>query len=197
MNFDLNNKTERVLAASLSCFKQYGFKRTNMEDIAKAADMSRPALYLLFKNKTDIFRSLSDAFHAKTLHAVDQALAGNAPVQTRISNAVTARMTSLYALAHDSAHGPELFDVNQSTSGDINAKADDDFLGKLTDTLKSSLSSGEITGGPDEMAARELAQLLLASAIGLKTFAFSANDYEILLAKSVGTFFEGMVPKSE
>ena len=164
-----------------------------MEDIAKAADMSRPALYLLFKNKTDIFRSLSEAFHAKTLHAVDQALAENTPVQMRISAAVTARMTALYALAHDSAHGPELFDVNQSTSGDINAKADDDFLGKLTEALHTSLSSREISGGPDNMAARELAQLILASAIGLKTFAFSAQDYETLLAKSVGTFFQGMM----
>ena len=112
MNFDLNNKTERVLAASLSCFKQYGFKRTSMEDLAKAADMSRPALYLLFKNKTDIFRSLSEAFHAKTLLSAKQALADNTSIQTRMSAAVTARMTPLYALAHDSVHGPELFDVN-------------------------------------------------------------------------------------
>ncbi len=195
MNFDLSDKTERILAASLKCFKQYGFKRTSMEDIAKASNMSRPALYLLFKSKTDIFRSLSDAFHAKTLQAVDIALAGDAPVHKRISEAVAVRMTALYALAYDSAHGPELFDVNQSTSADINAKADDDFLAKLTDILQSSLSTGEISGGPDKMAARELAQLILASAIGLKTFAFSAQDYEKLLRKSVATFFEGLLPK--
>jgi len=195
MNFDLNNKTERVLAASLSCFKQYGFKRTSMEDLAKAADMSRPALYLLFKNKTDIFRSLSEAFHAKTLLSAKQALADNISIQTRISAAVTARMTPLYALAHDSVHGPELFDVNQNTSGDLNAEADDTFLRMLTEALQASLATGEITGGPDGLAARELAQLIIASAIGLKTFAFSAQDYETLLGKSVATFFEGMAPK--
>lgn len=195
MNFDLNNKSERVLAASLSCFKQYGFKRTNMEDIAKAADMSRPALYLLFKNKTDIFRSLSEVFHAKTLLAAEQVLAEKTSIQTRISTAVSVRMTPLYTLAHEFVHGPELFDVNQSTSGDINAKADDTFLRMLTGALQTSLAVGEITGGPDDLAARELAQLILASAIGLKTFAFSAQDYETLLVKSVGTFFEGMAPK--
>lgn len=195
VNFDLNNKTERVLAASLSCFKQYGFKRTSMEDLAKAADMSRPALYLLFKNKTDICRSLSETFHAKTLLSAKQALAGNTSIQTRISAAVTARMTPLYALVYDSVHGSELFDVNQSTSGDLNAKADDTFLRMLTDDLQASLDTGEITGGPDGMAARELAQLIIASAIGLKTFAFSAHDFEILLGKSVATFFQGMTPK--
>lgn len=195
MNFDPNNKTERVLAASLTCFKQYGFKRTSMEDIAKAADMSRPALYLLFKNKTDIFRSLSEAFHTKTLRAAKMALSGNAPIRQRISAAMAARMTPLYALAHDSAHGPELFDVNQSTSGDINAKADDKFLRLLSDHLQASLKSGEISDGPDGLAARELAQLILASAVGLKTFAFSAQDYETLLVKSVGTFFQGVSAK--
>jgi len=195
MNFDLSNKSERVLAASLSCFKQYGFKRTSMEDLAKAADMSRPALYLLFKNKTDIFRSLSEAFHAKTLSSAKQALAEKPSIQEKISAAVTARMTPLYTLAHESAHGPELFDVNQSTSGDINAKADDTFLQMLTGALETSLSAGEITGGPDNLAPREFAQLLLASAIGLKSFAFSAQDYETLLVKSVATFFEGMMPK--
>lgn len=194
MNFDPNNKTERVLAASLTCFKQYGFKRTSMEDIAKAADMSRPSLYLVFKNKTDIFRSLSEAFHAKTLLATQQALDMDAPMQERITAAVVARMTPLYALAHDSVHGPELFDVNQNTSGDINADADDKFLGLLTDNLQASLKAGEITGGPNEMAARELAQVILASAIGLKSFAFSAHDYQTLLQKSVGTFFQGLTP---
>jgi AcrR family transcriptional regulator len=195
MNFDLNNKSERVLAASLSCFKQYGFKRTSMEDLAKAADMSRPALYLLFKNKTDIFRSLSEAFHTKILLSAEQALAENTSIQTRISTAVVARMAPLYALAHESTHGPELFDVNQSTAGDINAKADDTFLQLITDALQSGISEGKITGGPDNLAARELAQLILANAIGLKTFTFSAKDYETLLAKSIGTFFQGMMPK--
>ena len=39
----------------MKVFLAYGFARTTMDDIARAADMSRPALYLLFKNKTDIY----------------------------------------------------------------------------------------------------------------------------------------------
>lgn len=195
MNFNLNNKSERVLDASLKCFKQYGFKRTSMEDIAKACDMSRPALYLLFKNKTDIFRSLSQAFHAKTLQAAQVVLDADTDLQTRISNAMAARMAPLYALAHDSAHGPELFDVNQSTSGDLNAEADDVFLHMICEALQDGISAKVITSGPNALTTRELAQLLLASARGLKSFAFSTQDYESLLVKSVGIFFQGLSPK--
>jgi len=195
MSFDQTNKTERALGAALSCFKQYGFKRTSMADIATAADMSRPALYLLFANKTDIFRSLSERFHGLTLEAAKTALAESAPLQTRISTAVAARMTPLYALVYDSPHGSELFDVIQSISADINADADNKFLKMLTKALQSGLKTGDITGGPNHLAARELAQLFIASARGLKSFAFSAKDYENLLTKSVATFFTGLNPK--
>jgi len=195
MNFNTNTKTGRILGAALGCFKQYGFKRTSMEDIAKAADISRPAIYNLFKNKTDVFRSLSDKFHSKTLGSAQAALVGAAPLQQRITAAVTARMGPLYTLAHDSLHGPELFDVNQSTSADINAKADDTFLRMLTSGLQEGFDTNEISGGPDALAARELAQFIIANAIGLKSFAFSAQDYETLLSKSVNTLFQGLVSK--
>ncbi len=195
MDFNTNTKADKILGAALGCFKQYGFKRTSMDDIAKAADISRPAIYNLFKNKTDVFRSLSEKFHGKTLESSRTALAARAPLQRRIAGAMTARMSPLYALAHDSLHGPELFDVNQSTSADINAQADDDFLQMLTAALQTGLDATQITSGPDNLAARELAQFIMANAVGLKSFAFSANDYETLLTKSVGALFQGLTPK--
>jgi AcrR family transcriptional regulator len=195
MDFATNTKAGRILNAALLCFKQYGFKRTSMDDIAKAADMSRAALYLLYKNKTDIFRSLSLAFHEKTLGNATTAFDTEGSLQTRITKAVTARMAPLYMLAHDSLHGPELFDVNQSISADINADADTRFLHMLTQALQNGFDAQDITTTTDDLAARELAQLVMAGATGLKTYAFSAQDYETLLTKSIGTLFQGLAPK--
>ena len=48
-------KRERVADAALIVFQRYGFARTTMSDIAEAVGMSRPALYLLFPNKEEIF----------------------------------------------------------------------------------------------------------------------------------------------
>lgn len=46
----------RVVAeAALECFLQLGFARTSLEDIATRAKLSRPLLYLLFKNKEELF----------------------------------------------------------------------------------------------------------------------------------------------
>ncbi len=194
-SFDAANKTDRILQAAFNCVKQYGFKRTSMADIALASGMSRSALYLVFKDKSDIFRSTTKKIHNQTLADAKHELAKDLPLKTRIANATTARMTPLYALVYDTAHGTEIFDMSKSISADINATADDRFLRMLTDALQSGLKAKTITGGPDNLAARELAQLFIASARGLKFFAFSANDYETLLSKSIATFFTGLSSK--
>jgi AcrR family transcriptional regulator len=49
-------KKSRILNAGKGLFLRYGYKRVNMSDIAEAAGISRPALYLVFKNKEEIFK---------------------------------------------------------------------------------------------------------------------------------------------
>ena len=44
-----------IAGAALECFLQYGFAKTSLDDIAKRAKLSRPLLYLLFKNKEEVF----------------------------------------------------------------------------------------------------------------------------------------------
>jgi len=46
-----------VLAASVGVFGRYGFQKTSMEAVAKAAGISRPGLYLVFANKEQLYRA--------------------------------------------------------------------------------------------------------------------------------------------
>ena len=48
-----DSKTAAILKSAFQAFATYGFKKTSMDDIAKGAGMSRPAVYLHFKNKSD------------------------------------------------------------------------------------------------------------------------------------------------
>ena len=52
---DLLARTEAVISAATGVFLRYGYKRTTMADLASAAQLSRPALYLLFPGKDEIF----------------------------------------------------------------------------------------------------------------------------------------------
>ena len=51
-------KIERVVSAAQQIFIKYGYRRTTMGDLAKAGELSRPALYLLYANKEEIFRAV-------------------------------------------------------------------------------------------------------------------------------------------
>lgn len=44
-----------IIDAALECFLQYGFAKTSLDDIARRAQLSRPLLYLQFKNKDELF----------------------------------------------------------------------------------------------------------------------------------------------
>jgi AcrR family transcriptional regulator len=62
-----DEKLTRTVEAAGEVFLRYGYARTTMGDIAKAAGMSRPALYLLFPGKEQVFS-------AATMHLAHQRL---------------------------------------------------------------------------------------------------------------------------
>jgi AcrR family transcriptional regulator len=68
-----HEKTEHVIAAARKVFLRYGYRRVTMGDLAEAAQMSRPALYLVFPSKEQIFTVLIGYYSmvAFTLMAYD------------------------------------------------------------------------------------------------------------------------------
>lgn len=67
-----------IINAALECFLQYGFAKTSLDDIARRAKLSRPLLYLLFRNKEELFvetlRSLYQAEIDRARPILDLAL---------------------------------------------------------------------------------------------------------------------------
>ena len=70
----VDEKDAAILRAAFEVFADYGFRRAAMEDIAKRAGMSRPALYLRYSGKEDIFRALVRLHFAGAETGVVQAL---------------------------------------------------------------------------------------------------------------------------
>jgi AcrR family transcriptional regulator len=62
---DQESRLSAVLDAAVRVFARYGYRKTSMDDVARAAAVSRQGLYLSFANKEELFRralehSLSD-----------------------------------------------------------------------------------------------------------------------------------------
>src|SRR5258706_15286706 len=50
------SRHEALLEAAVGVFARYGFRKTSMDEVARAAGVSRQGLYLLFADKEELFR---------------------------------------------------------------------------------------------------------------------------------------------
>ncbi len=64
-----------MLAAAVSVFARYGFRKTSMDEVARAAGISRQGLYLLFIDKEALFRKAVAFKLGRQLQAATTALA--------------------------------------------------------------------------------------------------------------------------
>ncbi|MFC1883292.1 TetR/AcrR family transcriptional regulator [Thermodesulfobacteriota bacterium] len=56
----VENKRDRILDASFDKFKQYGFVKTTVDEIARHAHVGKGTIYFYFKSKEDILLALVD-----------------------------------------------------------------------------------------------------------------------------------------
>jgi AcrR family transcriptional regulator len=68
-------KRDAVLSAARNTFLRYGYKRVTMNDIAEAAGISRPALYLVFSSKEEIFKGVYEQWVKETLAEIESTIA--------------------------------------------------------------------------------------------------------------------------
>ncbi len=66
---------ETIVAAARSCFLRFGYAKTSFADVAKAAGISRPLIYLHFKSKDELLGAVFTAVFEERYPAVERILA--------------------------------------------------------------------------------------------------------------------------
>jgi AcrR family transcriptional regulator len=160
-------KRVRILDGAMKVFLAYGFSRTTMDDIARAADMSRPALYLLFKNKTDIFRAIAMMVLSRSVESAKMALAGDSAFTERMTQAIDEAFISMMSAVVASPHGAELLDM-KSSLGDLVGC----WRGGLVEHIAAAIEGEAARNGADltakGLSAQLLADMLLDGLEGMK-----------------------------
>src|SRR6202022_4837564 len=88
---------EAILKAATATFLRYGFKKTSMDGIARAAGVSRQGLYLYFDTKDFLFREALQYLVShliSTAHAVAED--GNLSLRDRLGGAFEALPSSAF-----------------------------------------------------------------------------------------------------
>lgn len=156
-----------VLASASKVFLAYGFAKATMDDIARAAEMSRPAVYLHFKNKTEIYRSIASDMLTLSSEQAKAALDGPGPFAARMERAVDVAIVSMIASFSLTPHGAEFLDMKSNLSDLIGG-----WRGLLLDHISSAVAAEAERNGVDLSAsgftAGMLAEALLDRLDGIK-----------------------------
>lgn len=163
------DKRKIILEAAFKVFLAYGFRRTTMADIADAAGISRPALYLEFKNKADIYRAGFMSMLERTFRNVDLALSGPGSLCPRLVAALTVGVIDPMRRVQQSPHGAELFEVKQELAGDLGQDWNDVLEQNLDRALAAAQANSEIfLEDHHDLKPCDLARLIVSAVEGIK-----------------------------
>ncbi|MFN4101004.1 MAG: TetR/AcrR family transcriptional regulator [Pararhodobacter sp.] len=189
---DLDPRRIAILLAAMEVFARYGFKRTSMEDIAQAAGLSRTALYLHYRNKQDIYRSLVQWYFTQTERRVKDALKPGLAPEVALGRAFGAKLGPEMKALYDSPHGEELLDANISTAADVAMLGEAVIASHLRDWLAGEAAAGRIAlpgGGAEDTAA-----MMVRALNGQKTRGLSFEETREGLATLAQLLGRGLRP---
>ena len=187
-----DKKRDAILNAAFNQFSHYSFRKTSMEDIAKAAGISRASIYSYFQNKDDIFRSVSIQWHDHAEKMAQASLANSdASIAERIEGALLARHGPFQKIATESTYGTEIYDEHHRLCSDIVADAHSKFLTLLASALKSAVRDQEIDLKSAGLSADAAAELVNFAASGLKQGARDLPSFEQRIKNFVQLFVRG------
>ena len=77
-------RREQILSAARRCFIENGYHPTRMDDIAKAAGLSKGGVYFHFKSKQEVFETLVEEEFGRSMSFLRSVTEGDAPVAEKM-----------------------------------------------------------------------------------------------------------------
>ncbi len=167
-NTRVENRRTAILEAAQTCFFQYGLERTRMEDIARLAQISRPALYEHFENKSAIFLALAHSFVMTMLQEVEVELQRSGPIWKRIAAAFEVWSAKPLELIVSAPHADEIIQAGTGVAAEVYREGREQFCQRLTKVVQEAAREGEISLKRTGLSASAVADLLVAAAAGTK-----------------------------
>jgi AcrR family transcriptional regulator len=170
-----SGRREQVLDAALTTFARFGYRKTSMEDVARAADISRPGLYFLFTSKQNLFRAAVVQALEQDVAAARDALAdAGRPLRDRLIEAFD-HWTGRYVgpMAREVA---VLMETNPELLGPVVAEYPRRFASLVTEALAAGPPPGPVDGA---------ARTLLSTAAGIKQEVATRADFVARMADAV------------
>jgi AcrR family transcriptional regulator len=184
----IDSKDAAILRAAFVAFARYGLRRTSMADIASGAGMSRPALYLHYAGKEDIFNALVRTHFERSEKAVEKVL-------TVPGNAAETLLATLHAIDGDavevmlnSPHADEILSANSPFTQVAVQEAHGRITALIARWIDAGVAEGQLTLAGLGATSDEVAATIMATKFGIKAFAKNFADYRAAEARVAAIF---------
>jgi len=179
-------KRQRVIEAASVVFRRHGFAKTSMDTIAVEAGMSRPALYLVFPNKEEIFAAAVHHMGELALTALRQGLPQRASLEEKLIFVCEQWAGRGYDRMKENPDSKDLTDPSFQPVREVYEKLQH-FLAEL---LADSVRRSGLRTTPDQVA-----RLITASMRGFKEVAKDSADIRRMLSLQISIFIRGLGPR--
>ena len=158
-------RRRRILEAAIATFLRYGYRKTSMEQVARAADISRQGLYLHFPTKEDLFRAgVAFVFAGALAGATTELRDADASIEDKLVGAFDEWIGRFVGMI-----GGDVSDLEAASKhlvGPLIAEGEAAFLEALTKVVRTAGLVGAYRSAG--LTAKQLAETLNATARGLK-----------------------------
>lgn len=185
-----NARKDHVLSVALEVFGRYGFRKTSMDEVARAADISRQGLYLYFASKEALFRA---AVRQELDNALRDAALCLDEEGVTLDNAVIAALDAWLGRFVGSMLAPDigkLLDNSAMQLGDMVSQASaafDALLAQAITTATTAEDRRELG-----VTAEEVTEILHILGRGWKFQASSRAEFVAKMSTAVRLIFAGL-----
>lgn len=184
----LDPRDAAILRAAFTAFASYGLRRTSMADIAKGAGMSRPALYLHYAGKEDIFNALVRRHFERSERAVAAVLSQPGdPVATLLAVFHAIDGEAVEAMLN-SPHADEILAADTPFSQGRVQAAHVRITALIADWIAAGVNGGRLSLEGLGASAEEVAGLIMAAKFGIKAFSRDFASYRAAEARLAAIF---------
>lgn len=185
------DKREVILTSALDLFRHYGYRRTSMEDIARAAAVAKGTLYLYFKSKDELFEAICRSLAEQVGEGVAKAEALDLPLEPKLTALMEAKLGFVYRWILSSPHAAELVDSGSRLSEDVFDEVHDRFFSAVRRLVREGVASGELDTMAVGLSAEDAADALIAAACGAEK-APDEETFRVQLAAIIRMTLRGL-----
>lgn len=183
-------KTNRVVDAARRMFLRHGYRRVTMGDIAAEAGISRPALYLVFPSKEEIFMAALARYFVETLVEIREVAGRATGVDRKLTQLLEIWCVRPFETAQANPDAKDLYESGLEFANEVFERYSAEFDEIMSQLLKPLVKAQSTVRFP----AIQVARLMVGAVIGFKQTARDGGQLRQMIAALVTIVLASLRP---